>query len=580
MTPRVNLTAPAETAVRMGCPKLLVSRFFRTVMSFPRSRWSLALALPLAALPVTLALVAPARAVQAPQPEAEPSALIDRLVAQRWQEKGVTPAPVCDDRTFVRRVYLDLAGRIPTPQEAEAFVADKSGQKRTSLVDRLLAGPEYAARMRDVFDVVFMGRPQPNQRRRRGGPAAVDFRKEWLAYLERSFAENRPWDSTVRSMLLARPGSPAEKGAVWFLYARQEKYQEIAEAISPAVFGIQVQCAQCHDHPLSPEIKQAHYWGLVAFFNRSKNKNTKDGPRVAETAVGGFSNFANLSGESSPAELTFLSDAKIPEQRPPDGAKQEDTPDLYQPAPAGSEEPPVPKFSRRKQFVEQVVKGNPLIAKAAVNRFWALLLGRGLVHPVDKMDSTHPPSHPELLQALAQDFTRSGYDVKRLVRALVLSKPYQLEARPPANAHPDSFAYALDKPLTAEALYRSLLVATTGKAEGENPQLREELVEIFPDVFPEEHNTTLRQSMFLTNNALVQQLLQPATGNTTERLVAIADPAARVREAFRIAYGRDPDADELKHSTAFLTARPDRQAQATQQLWWAVLTGAEFRINH
>lgn len=511
---------------------------------------------------------------------AEVTAAINRGVEQRWQEAKVTPAPLCDDRAFARRLYLDLAGRIPTPAEVDAFVSDVSTDKRAALVDRLLASPEYARHMRDVFDVVFMGRNSGPGRRRRGGGEVQNIRSEWLAYLERSFAEDRPWDQTVSDLLLARPKSPAEWGAVWFLYARQEKYQEIAEAVSPAVFGVQVQCAQCHNHPLAHEIKQAHYWGLVAFFNRGKNKNTKDGPRVAEVATGGFNNFANLSGESSPALLTFLGAKEVPEARPAEGVKEQDTPDLYVPAAMGSEEPPVPKFSRREQFVEQVVKKNPLVARAAVNRFWALLMGRGIVHPVDKMDSKHPPSHPELLDALAADFERSGYDVKRLVRGIVLSRPYQLDSRPVGSAQPEQFAYGLEKPLTGEVLYRSLQVAATGKPEVETAGLKEELVEAFPDVFPEETVSTLKQTMLFSNNPLIQSLTKPQPGSTAERLAAIVDPAARVREAYRVAFSRAPDPEELQAAVSYLTSRPGRQPQATSQLWWALLASAEFRFNH
>lgn len=509
----------------------------------------------------------------------EVTTAINDGVEHHWKEGKVTPAPLCDDRAFARRLYLDLAGRIPTPAETDAFASDMSTEKRTALVDRLLASPEYARHMRDVFDVVFMGRSGGPGRRRRGGEGQ-SFRSEWLTYLERSFAEDHPWDQTVSEMLLARPKTPAERGAVWFLYARQEKYQEIAEAVSPAVFGVQIQCAQCHNHPISHEIKQAHYWGLVAFFNRGKNKNTKDGPRIAEAATGGFSNFANLSGESSPALLSFLGAKDVPETRPADGVKEQDTPDLYLPAAPGSEEPPVPKFSRREQFVTQVVQKNPLVARAAVNRFWALLMGRGIVHPVDKMDAKHPPSHPELLDWLAADFERSGYDVKRLVRAIVLSRPYQLDSRPAGASQPEQFAYGLEKPLTGEMLYRSLLVAATGKPDGENAGLKEELVEAFLDVFPEESISTLKQTLLLTNNPLIQGLAKPQPGSTVERLNAIADPAARVREAYRVAYAREPDPEELQASLAYLKARPDRQPQATSQLWWALLASAEFRFNH
>lgn len=548
---------------------------------FRRARWSFSAAVIATGLiPVAIAVWdCPVAAAQASQ--ADPISAINQWVERRWAEKQVSPAAEVDDRAFARRVYLDLAGRIPIPSEVEAFLADPAADRRTKLVDRLLTSPDYAQRMRDVFDVVFIGRKQEGQRRRRS-PLPEGLRGEWLAYLERSFAENRPWDRMVRDMLLSRPETPAEKGAVWFLFSRQDKYQDIAEAISPSVFGVQIQCAQCHDHPLAAEIKQSHYWGLVAFFNRGKNRITMQGPRVAESAIGGFANFANLSGESQPAELTFLGAPKIDEARPPDGVKEQDAPDLYEPKLDGApaDEPPVPRFSRRARFVEQVLRGNRLVARAAVNRFWALLMGRGLVHPVDKMDSQHPASHPELLDYLARDFEASGFDVRRLVRSLVLSRPYQLDSRPVPGAQPELFAYGLEKPLTAESLHRSLLVAATGKTEAGSPELRAELIETFPDVFPEENLSSLPQSMFLTNSPLFQQLVRPGGGNTAERLAAIADPAQRVREAFRIAYAREPAPDELRETVAYLHARQDRPQQATSQLWWALLAGAEFRFNH
>jgi hypothetical protein len=372
-------------------------------------------------------------------------------------------------------------------------------------------------------------------RRRRGNAArAQEVRRDWLDYLERGFAENRPWDRTLRDLALARPETAEDRGAIWFLYARRDRHQEIAETVAATMLGVQVDCAQCHNHLMAPEIKQKDYWGLVAFFNRSKNEDTKEGPMVAEAAIGGFTSFTTLAGQSYPAELAVFG-ASVPEKRPAPDVKEEDAPALYRTMPAGSAGARVPLFSRRAQFAEKVLRGNPRVARAAVNRFWALLMGRGIVHPVDKMDSRHPPSHPELLEWLAKDFARSGYNVKRLVRAIVLSRPYQLEARQKREARPDLFAAGLEKPLTAEQLYRSLLVATTGKTDTENEELEKALVAIFPDVFPEEHVSTIQQAMFLTNNPLVQQLARVAPGTTAEQLTAILDPTARVRQAFRIA---------------------------------------------
>jgi hypothetical protein len=288
-----------------------------------------------------------------------------------------------------------------------------------------------------------------------------------------------------------------------------------------------------------------------------------------------------LAGQSFPAELTFF-DKMVPEVRPAANVTEQDKPELYQPLPAGmpTDEPKVPVFSRREKFVDDVLDGNPLVARAAVNRFWELLVGRGFVHPVDKMDSQHKPSHPELLDWLAKDFEKSGYDVKRLVRSIVLSKPYQLAVQPTGTVRPELFAVGMEKSLTAEQLYRSLMVATTGKTDADDAELEKRLVEIFPDVFPEEMVSNLRQAMFLTNNAMVQKLTDVRPDTTAARLAAIADPAARVRMAFQVAYGRDPEPDELKATVAYLKSRSAEGPKATAQLWWALLSGAEFRFNH
>jgi hypothetical protein len=290
-----------------------------------------------------------------------PTAAIDQLVARKWREAKITPARPCDDASFARRIYLDLAGRIPTPAELDRFAADGSTEKRAALVDRLLASPEYAEHMRDVFDVVFMGRAgaSPAPRRRRGKAApAESMRREWLDYLERGFAENRPWDRTARDLVLARPAGAADRGSIWFLYGRGDRYQEIAEAVSSSLLGVQVQCAQCHNHFMAPEIQQKDYWGLVAFFNRSKNMDTAGGPSVSEAAIGGFSNYATLAGKSFPAELTFFG-ANVPEMRPAPNVTEQDLPTLYQPAPGDAPDGAVGTPSAMAHPARRVCRSSP-----------------------------------------------------------------------------------------------------------------------------------------------------------------------------------------------------------------------------
>jgi len=366
-------------------------------------------------------------------------------------------------------VTLDLIGRIPTPDEMRAFLYDANPDKRTALVDKLMASDEAARNFREIWDALLLGRRgnRREDRRRDGG---------WYAFLEGAYKEGRPWDEVVRSMIAARPERPADKGAIWFLYERRNEHQQIAEAIAPVIYGTRIDCAQCHDHPLAGEIKQAHYWGLVAAFNRSKNVEGRT-PAVAESAAGGFMNFTNLKKESQPAVMAMLTGRAIEEPR---AEKDADSPDKYVDAKAAVK---VPKFSRRAALADAVTRDNPLLARSFVNTTWALLMGRGIVDPVDEMNSKHPPSHPEMLDWLAADFATHHYDVRRLIRGIVLSRAYHLAAWNGPNApSADAFAAAAEKPLTAEAIARSARIAS-GRAPDDD-SLRRALVDRFPDVLP------------------------------------------------------------------------------------------------
>jgi hypothetical protein len=250
----------------------------------------------------------------------------------------------------------------------------------------------------------------------------------------------------------------------------------------------------------------------------------------------------------------------------------------------------VPKFSRRAAFADAVTRGNPLLARATVNRIWAMLFGRGIVHPVDLMDSKHPPTHPELLDWLSQDFERSGYDMKRLIRTLCDTRAYQLDSRAPRSSRSksvarESFACALDKPLNAEQLFRSLLIATgnqpdaSGKIAGRSEkEVRQAFVAQFPDVFPAEYNATLHQAMFLSNSPLFDQLLKPHGSNLVARLTILRDHETRVREAFTAVFGREPERDEARECTDYLATRPVEAG--VKQLLWAMVSSAEFQLNH
>ena len=487
---------------------------------------------------------------------------VDTFLAESWTQRGLTPAPTLDDPSWARRVTLDLAGRIPTAAELADFMQAPPDTRREALVDRLLASNDYPIRMRELWDTFLMGRgKRDNSEDRR-------IQNGWWAFLEHGFRTNRPWNETVRDFLAARPGdAPEMKGASWFLFERRNEHQQIAEAVAPIVYGTKIDCAQCHDHALAREIKQGHYWGLVAAFNRSRN--VEGTSSVGEAATGGFINFTNLHKESQPATVTLLTGHTVPETWPAGDTKEEDSDDKYVDAKAKVK---IPKFSRREAFADAATHNNPLLARAFVNRLWAALLGRGIVHPVDEMTARNPPSHPELLDWLARDFAANHYDIRRLVRGLVLSRTYAL--RPAIGAPPESFAGSLERPLTAEQIARSWRIASGLPADDDT--LRRATITALPDVLPVNYNASFQQAQFLTNSPVLAELLKPVGENTASRLAALPVASSKAREAFLAVYGRQPDDAEAASATDFLTARPDDAAGAVRDLLWALMTSAEF----
>jgi len=536
-----------------------------------------------------------------------PTLAIDVLIEAGWEARGVEPSDRWGDGVFVRRVYLDLAGRIPTAAEAKRFLASTASNKRAELVERLLGSVDYARHFRDVFDATLMGLPTEEFANKVASDLGsleasekidapgmtpgvwLDRQRgkyDWLGYLEDVFGKNRAWDEVVREILMARPTDEASRGANWFLFERADDYEAITDAVATGFFGVQVECAQCHDHPLAAEIYQGHYWGLNAIFSRSKNQMSSAGPGVGESAIGGFVRYTNTEGESYDATLNFLGGGSIEQKRVlgKDG-KEKDSPSDYRVArdegKGVSKEVVEPKYSRRAVGVKAIVDGNPLIGKAFVNRIWALLMGRGIVHPVDMMDSVHPPSHPELLDWLARDFADHGYDIKRLVKSIVLSRAYQLDGRRSAKPGLASdFAKSLEKPLTAEAYYRSLFVATTEGAPDGGLMTPLELREVFGGPFPEVSTTTLSEAMFLTNSELMGQVLIGAEAPGGSVLEGGASTDEFIGKTYRRVLGRAPDGEELEKVSDYLSARVDRPADAYRQWLWAMMTGAEFRINH
>ena len=531
-------------------------------------------------------------------PDLRPEQTIDFLLREWWDERNITPAPSIDDGAFLRRITLDLLGRIPTAEERARFLADTRPDRQSALVDDLLGRKAHARHFAEIFNAALLGRAGSKGKKR------ADREKHFLPYLRWVFETNRPWNKVGHDFIVARPERPEERGASWFLYEQDNDAGKMATTTATALFGTQVECAQCHDHPVAPEIEQKHYWGLVAFFDRTRNVHTGNGPGLGERAAGGYNKYANLEGESSESELVFLTGQTVVE---PEGRQDKDDIKNYIVSPPGDwidppkpkksgEKPvlttkvdkaPLPRFSRRSELARLALDDNPAFSRALVNRLWSLLMGRGIVHPVDEMNSAHPPSHPRLLTWLARDFAENGFDVRRTCRAILNSRAYSLSTNHPADLPPgpESFARGIDKPLPAEPLYRSILVALGSEAREDGTVDREttyraDFVKTYPDIFAETFSPSVQQAMFAANGKVVEKILNSSDLPLPVRLNEIGNNEVITEELFLAALGRLPDREERDHTVSYLEARTDRRPSAIRQILWALFNSAEFRMNH
>jgi hypothetical protein len=363
-----------------------------------------------------------------PLPPTELSERVDNELAAVWQANGIRPVGPATDAEFMRRVYLDLTGRIPNANEVRDFLENPSTDRREALVDQLLAHRDHATHLAAVWRSVLL--PAETDLSRLGGTVRFD---EWLA--ER-FAENAPYDQVVRELLLAK-GRVAESGPLLFYAALRLNPEELAARTSRAFLGVRMECAQCHDHPFD-EVSQSGFWSFAAFFariSRPRGKMEMTSPVLAVRD--------NQQGDVTIPE----SDEVVPPRLPLTASAISDAADGP---------------SRRKLLVDWLTSpNNGQFARATVNRMWSHLFGRGLVEPVDDMRPANAPIAPEALETLSRDFAASKFDLRRLLRALVLTKSYQLSSRseesdPSRALH---FAQMNIKSLTAEQLYDCIAVA-------------------------------------------------------------------------------------------------------------------------
>lgn len=530
---------------------------------------------------------------------------IDQRVRQSHPQFQVHQAALSTDTEFLRRIYLDLTGRIPTAGETLQFLQQADTDKRVQLIDRLVEQPEHARHLQHFFDVMLMERL----------PKKHVTLEQWQDYLYDSCRDNISWEQMTWDILSTDGAQPATRSAARFLLDRELKPELVTRAIGRVFLGRDLQCAQCHDHPAIDDYPQRHYYGLVSFFSRAylfndpKSKQTSIGEK-AEGTTKFTSVFTNEEATTFPRvlDLSVFTDP-IPDKEP------------YLTKPDKNARG-VPKYSRLEHLPGAITHAdNQAFRRNIANRLWYFMMGRGFVEPLDMFHADNPPSHPELLQLIADDLHAHQYDIRYLLRQLARTEVYQRSSiiKTPDDSVTLRYSAAQIKPLTAEQLAWSTMLATglvettrqaiiqsflarkpgDGKATPTTPATWESLqahletklnkalqshVAEFTTAFartdgPGEFNATANQALFLANSPLISAWLQPGGDNLAARLVAQSDSAKLAEELYLSVLSRLPDATETAQVAKFVNAFPERTT-TIQELVRALLCSAEFRFNH
>lgn len=495
-----------------------------------------------------------------------PANFVDEAVFSKLQILGIPPSAPCDDATFLRRVYLDVTGTLPTAEEARAFLADADPSKRERLVDRLLDSPGYGDLFASKWNAVLR-----NKRREDTDKAGTYAFHRWI---RQSLIANKPFDEFVREILTASGDASFNPPVVW--YREVDTTEEQVEDTAQLFLGLRIQCARCHHHPFE-KWSQNDYYGLAAFYSRVQTKPIAAAGKTRDKEVFHGEGVAVMRNPRTGQELRPTGLGASPLELAPESD---------------------PRVALMDWMTDPT---NPFFAKSAVNRYWKHFLGRGLVEPEDDMRETNPPTNPELLDALAKNFVDSGYDLKRLVRTIVLSKTYQLSAEPNQGNAGDkqNFSRYYPKRMPAEVLYDAFhqvtgtaetysgLPAGTRAVALADPTVGPYFLKVFgqpqADTACEcerSAEANLAQSLHLLNSTEVQNKIASNEGRAAA-LAADARPAEeKVRELYLWIYGRAPDPDELAVAAAHVAAHGENARAAYEDLLWALVNTKEFLFNH
>jgi hypothetical protein len=522
---------------------------------------------------------------------------INERIEAGWADAKLKPSEPAADGEWCRRVYLDVIGRIPSLEELQRFVGDSSPGKRPELVDRLLGDDyvdEYARNWTDVWTSVLIGRDVDNDLVSRPG---------MRQYLRRAFSKNIPYDRFMEDLITATGANANRKdaegfnGATNFLSGKMEENGVQATAKTAQIFlGIQVQCTQCHNHPFNKG-KQNQFWEFNAFFRQSRALRRFDGTREIQWIELADEDFAGEGGNAEEAELYYeLRNGLMKVAYPVfiDGTEIPRTGFVPRSLEDGTK-----MGVNRRQELATLMKASPLMPKAIVNRMWGHFLGYGFTKPVDDLGEHNPPSHPELLDGLAERFREQSFDLKELIRWIVLSRPYALSSKTskgnqqddPSLGEKPKFTHFYLRQMRAEELYESLLTATEAdQARGgeEAAKKKDQWLSQFIIAFGTDEgddattfNGSIPQVLMMFNGDLIRQATSVGKGGFLDRVAnSGAKNATKITTLYQAALARNPSPKETAAANAMLVARKGDAIGALQDIWWAVLNSNEFILNH
>ena len=491
---------------------------------------------------------------------------IDRIAHGQFRNLGLLPSDLCTDAEFIRRSTLDAIGMLPTADQVREFLADNDSGKRKKWIEHLLQHPAYADNWANKWTDLL--RPNPD----RVGVKSIFFLDQWI---RDSFRENKPYDEFVRDILLAE-GSNHQEGP-GTIYRDRREPQDRTTLVSQLFLGVRMECAKCHHHP-TEKWSQDDFYQFAAFFGPVKQKGAGLSPPISA----GREVFYFGEGGSVKHPVTEA----VMKPRPLD------TPEFAAPE----------KEDPRRALADWMTNPeNPFFARAAVNRVWAAYFGRGFVDPVDDFRISNPITQEPLLNALADDFVRHGYDLKHLMRTIMNSRLYQLSSEPNEFNLTDTknFARAYRRRLPAEVLLDAVNDVTGAQDEfnGCPPGTRAiqtwsyKVRSHFMDAFGRPNPSTdcpcerdmrssVVQSLHMMNSQALQSKLSDKEGRVKKLAESKLPPEDIITELYLSALSRFPTAEEIYTAATIFTAKGATRQTATEDVLWALLNSPEFVFNH